>query len=112
MMGGMRNAKLKWVICWECQGNCKVDNPAFSNGFTSSEWAEMDHDDQDTYMRGGYDVPCEPCSGTGKVQVPDVAAMTFGEKRLLVLERRDQRADAAAARAIRAEVAAERRMGC
>jgi hypothetical protein len=111
-MNGMRNAKMKWVICWHCEGHCKVENPAFSNGFTSSEWAEMDDDGRDAYMRGDYDVTCDPCRGTGKVQVPNVAAMTFAEKRVLAHERREQRAEAEAERAIRAEVAAERRMGC
>ena len=108
----MRNDKLKWIICPHCQGNCKVENPAFSNGFTSSEWAEMDDDGRDSYLRGDYDVKCDPCDGLGRVQVPNVAALTFAEKRVLVLQRREERLDARIASEIAAEYAAERRMGC
>ncbi|KND62341.1 hypothetical protein BVER_01813 [Candidatus Burkholderia verschuerenii] len=107
-----RTRHLKWEICQCCAGNGHVEHPAFSNGITSSEWAEMSSDEQDTYMRGGYDVMCEPCSGAGKVQVPDVSCMAFGEKREYVLYLREREADARAAREIAAEVAAERRMGC
>ena len=107
-----RTRHLKWEICRCCAGNGRVDHPAFSNGITSSEWAEMSPDEQDTYMSGGYDVNCEPCSGTGKVQVPDVSLMSFGEKREYVHYLRDQAEERRIDREIAAEVAAERRMGC
>lgn len=35
------NAKYQWAICECCEGEGRVENPAFSNGITSSEWAEM-----------------------------------------------------------------------
>ncbi|MFM0608664.1 hypothetical protein PQR05_29460 [Paraburkholderia sediminicola] len=104
--------KMKWVICGHCNGNEKVENPAFSNGFTSSEWADMDQDGRDAYMRGDYDVRCEPCKGSGKVQVPDVSQMNFGEKREYVLELRERAAEARDLREMRREMEAERRMGC
>lgn len=108
----MRNAKMKWVICNRCEGHCQVEHPAFSNGITSSEWAEMSCDERDNYMRGDYDVKCDACDGLGRVEVPNVAAMTFAEKRVLVQQRREARMDARIDAEIAAEYAAERRMGC
>lgn len=105
-------SKWKWAICSRCNGHAKHDPPAFSNGFTSSEWADMGPDDQATYMRGDWDVKCETCNGSGKVQIPDIESMTFSEKRQYILDERERAADAAAERAIRAEEAAERRFGC
>ncbi|HDR9068236.1 TPA: hypothetical protein QDA90_003544 [Burkholderia vietnamiensis] len=107
-----RTRHLKWEICGCCTGNGQIEHPAFSNGITSSEWAEMTPEEQGTYMTGGYDVACAQCAGSGKVQVPDVSRMAFGEKREYVLYLRERAADARAAREIAAEVAAERRMGC
>jgi RecJ-like exonuclease len=104
--------KLKWVICKCCEGNGTVDNPAFSNGFTSSEWKEMHEDEQAAYMAGEYNVACTACNGSGKVQVPDVAAMTFAEKRNLVIQRRESREEARISRQLDAEWAAERAFGC
>lgn len=98
-------AKYHWEICPCCHGEGKVENPAFSNGFTSGEWAEMDGDEQQSYLSGAYDVACRECKASGKVQVPNIAALTFGEKRALVERRRA----AAAHREHLAEVAAERR---
>lgn len=107
--------KTMWAICQACAGEGRVENPAFSNGFTSHEWADMqaDHDDRDgtsaadRYLAGAYDVPCRECESSGKVRVPDVAAMTFGEKRAYVTAQREAgwRAEGAADRA------AERAMG-
>lgn len=108
----VRNSKMKWAICDCCEGHGKVEHPAFSNGFTSSEWADMSEDEHDSYMRGDYDVKCEACDGLGRVEVPNVAEMTFAEKRALVEQRREARLDAKIDREIAAEYAAERRMGC
>lgn len=104
--------KLKWVICNCCEGNGKVENPAFSNGFTSSEWREMHVDEQTNYMAGDYDVQCQACQALGRVQVPNVAAMTFSEKRLLVIERRSAYEQARLNAELDAEWSAERRFGC
>ena len=99
--------KLKWIICNSCEGNAKVENPAFANGFTSSEWHDMHVDEQDSYMAGEYDVACEDCSGLGRVQVPNVAAMTFGEKRQYVIELREAREEARINAQLDAEWSAE-----
>lgn len=104
----MNNHKFSWIICDRCEGHGKVENPAFSNGFTSSEWSDMGPDDQDHYMRGDYDVICDECKGCGKVEVPNIAMLTFAEKRVLAAKRRSARFDAEFA----AMAAAERRMGC
>ncbi|HEJ2342323.1 TPA: hypothetical protein ACWLUJ_006155 [Pseudomonas aeruginosa] len=104
--------KLKWIICPCCQGNAKVDNPAFSNGFTSRELLEMDESEHVARLDGSYDVPCKDCKALGRVQVPDVAAMTFGEKRVLAKERREAREEAKFRSEMAAERAAERAFGC
>lgn len=80
--------KFTWKICERCDGNGKHDHPAFSNGITSSEWAEWDDDDRSAYMGGVYDVPCSECGGRGSVKVHNIAALTFAEKRVLVEQRR------------------------
>ena len=103
---------MKWVICSHCNGNAKVEHPAFSNGITSSEWAEWDQDERESYFAGHYDVRCEPCGATGKVEVPDVSRMTFAQKREYVRELRIEREDAADRRAMDREMAAERAFGC
>lgn len=97
----------RWAICGDCEGHGKVSHPAFSNGFTSSEWADMEHDERDSYMRGDYDVRCDCCKGSGKVKVPDVSRMSWPEKRELVRQRQHNRIMAELAR----ESAAERAMG-
>ena len=104
--------KHKWVICNCCEGNGTVENPAFSNGFTSSEWHDMHEEEQVMYMAGGYDIQCQNCSGLGRVQVPDVSQMTFAEKRLLATELRVEREEAASIAEVHAEYAAERAFGC
>ncbi|MGF6996888.1 hypothetical protein [Paraburkholderia sp. GAS32] len=104
--------KFKWEICSCCRGSGVVDHPAFSNGITSSEWADMSLDEQGNYMRGDYDVQCDPCKGSGKVKVADVSLMTFGEKRVMARHRQVLRVESELSRQFAAEVAAERRMGC
>lgn len=104
--------KTKWIICSQCEGEGCVENPAFSNGFTSSEWHDMHADEQDSYLRGYYDVKCQACDGSGKVHVPNVAAMSFAEKRQLVIELREAREYARADAALDAVLAAERAFGC
>ncbi len=62
-----------WAICERCDGDGQHDHPAFSNGITASEWADdWDEESRETYLRGGYDVPCDDCGGSGKVRVPDL----------------------------------------
>lgn len=100
--------KYNFVICHVCEGHGMMDNPAFSNGFTSSELNDMEPEERDMILDGAYDVPCTHCGATGKVRVPNMAALTFAEKRELVEERRNARELAEMARMERME----RIMGC
>ncbi|HEJ7283116.1 TPA: hypothetical protein SMF87_004568 [Serratia marcescens] len=101
----MQFSKFKWAICGCCEGNGKVENPAFHNGIT--DWSEWSDEERESYMSGLYDVTCTDCRGSGKVKIPDVAAMTFAEKRELVLQRIEAREDAE----YRRQCAKERAMG-
>lgn len=105
-------AKTMWIICVACEGHGKVENPAFDNGFTSSEWHEMDEDSQHNYMSGVYDVGCQECNGSGKQQVPNIAELSFGEKRELVLQRREDREASEHRHQSEMERRAEERCGC
>ena len=61
-------------VCGRCRGEGCHDHPAFSNGFTSSEWDEACRDDEDwaeNYKSGMYDVRCEECGGLRVVDVID-----------------------------------------
>ena len=80
----------RWEICDRCRGNGTHDHPAFSNGLTSEDFEE-DPDFREEYLAGRYDVRCEECGGEGKVAVPDVPAMRFNQRRLLVRCRRQAR---------------------
>lgn len=101
------DAVYHWTICPECQGHGKVDNPAFENGFTSSEWADMTEDEQAAYMGGEYDTTCPGCEGSGKVKAPDVSKLSTAQKRELVRYRRELDLEAQ----MRHEDAVARRMG-
>src|SRR4249920_3393464 len=61
----------KYEICDECGGHGAHSRAVDGDGITSSEWAEWDQDDRETYLSGGYDQGCESCHGTGKVVVVD-----------------------------------------
>lgn len=89
----MEFSKYRWVICPRCEGEAKVDHPVFSNGITQSEWADWEPEEREKYFAGAYDVTCPECKGRGSVQEPDVARMSFAEKRVLVEKRRERRAD-------------------
>lgn len=97
----------RWAICGCCEGSGKVGHEAFSNGITSSEWAEWSIEDREHYMRGDYDVQCSDCKGTGKVKIYEVSRMSWPLKRELVRQRKHNRIMAELAR----ESAAERAMG-
>lgn len=98
-------------LCSTCDGHGTVDNPAFDQGFTRSEWAELDCDEQDAYMSGAYDVQCSACHGQRTQLVPDVSMMTWAQRRMLVRNRRAERFDAEIRRQIQGEIDAERRLG-
>ena len=66
----------KWAICSTCDGNGKNSLHIDGNGITQSEMQEWDEESWEIYLRGGYDKPCHPCSGSGKVRVVDEDRLT------------------------------------
>lgn len=52
----------RYVVCPKCEGVGRVDNPAFSNGFTGDDYVQ-DPDFFEDYMAGHYDVACPLCLG-------------------------------------------------
>lgn len=104
--------RFKWVICERCCGEGRIENSAFCNGITSSEWAQMHHEEQESYMSGQYDEPCQECKCAGKVKVVDISAMTFGEKRKYIIEQREEQDLYIIEREIDRYSAAERALGC
>jgi hypothetical protein len=73
----------RYEVCERCEGSGKHDHPAFSNGITSSEWAEWDYDERESYLRGRYDVTCEECKGQRVVLHPDEDRCTPEQKQAL-----------------------------
>ena len=53
----------KFEVCGRCEGRGSHDPEGFSQGFTSSEMAEMGDDFEEDYFAGKYDVPCKECKG-------------------------------------------------
>lgn len=97
--------RTKFEVCDRCEGKDVHDHEAFANGITGSEWAEWDGDEQESYLRGAYDVRCSECDGLRVVPVVDEDANP-AELVALYYERLQFESDC------RAEEAAERRMGC
>lgn len=63
----------RFEVCPACEGRGSHVNPSIDDrGITSSEWAEWDEDDRETYISGGYDVSCYECGGQRVVSVPDL----------------------------------------
>ena len=96
----------KWEICSTCGGNGKHDHPAFSNGISAEEFQnEWDHEEQEMYMRGAYDVRCDECDGAGKVLEVDFDSIKDPEVAAAIEREYDN------ARYDAAEREQERRMG-
>lgn len=76
----------KWAICGRCDGDGTHTNPAIDgHGITADEWNGPDWDDEsrETYLSGGYDVSCEVCGGSGKVQEQDYDSLPDEVRELL-----------------------------
>lgn len=91
-----------WHICGYCQGEGKTCHPEI-DGFTSSEWNDLEDEQQENYMKGVYDIPCQHCVGSGKVKIFNEPA---NEKESVLAE--NNRIDRELAKAQEAE----RQMGC
>lgn len=94
----------KWEICDNCRGNGTHVNPAIDGNGLSRDDPDLDEDFWDGYWTGRYDIKCDNCQGSGKVQVVDRERVTPEQLTQLEEAYRD-RAD------YEAECAAERRMG-
>ena len=75
----------RWEICPRCEGDGTHGNPSIDgNGITAEEWdRDWDEESRDAYMSGAYDVSCEECKGSGKVQTPDLERCTPNVEKLL-----------------------------
>lgn len=70
-------------VCGRCDGFGTHTNPNIDgNGITSSEWAEWDYEERESYMNGDYDVTCEECHGNKVVLVPDPNVMSEEQKKI------------------------------
>ena len=76
----------KFEICSQCDGHGSHVNPSIDcGGITSSEWAEWDHEDQERYMSGGYDIPCTNKCDNGKVLISIYDKSPFGRWAMSIL---------------------------
>lgn len=98
-----------WEICYGCRGNGSNSShlEPDGGGFTQSEFAEAFEgpEEQGEYWAGSYDRPCEICSSSGKIQIPDLSRLPKKER-----ERYKERLNDDAR--FEAEEAAERKIGC
>ena len=96
-----------WEICSDCQGNGA--SSAYLGAFTQEDierdWSQ---DEWSDYLDGGYDKPCGPCNGSGKVLVPDWEALEKADPALATAYGEDLRSEAEYQQLCRME----RLMGC
>jgi hypothetical protein len=96
---------VKFEVCPTCEGKGTHVNPSVdAGGLTAEDFAE-DPDFAEEYMSGTYDVGCYECKGERVVPVIDRERADPK-----VIEALDKQAEDRAQ--YRAEVEAERRMGC
>lgn len=75
----------KKEVCPRCEGEGRHVNPSIDgHGITAEEWLGPDWDDEsrETYLAGGYDVPCYECKGLRVVDVPDEERYSEEDKRV------------------------------
>jgi hypothetical protein len=100
---------MKWTICPTCRGNGahSLALGAITEEDRERDWSpEMEED----YFAGGYDRTCDPCEGTGKVEVVDRVACRYSPKLIAMLKEYD--ADARVDAEDEALYESERRFGC
>jgi hypothetical protein len=76
-----------WHICSHCSGGGK--SSAYLGSFTRESLNE-DPDFAEEYMNGGYDRPCEACSGSGKVLLIDEDRCITEDQKRALKHQRDQ----------------------
>jgi hypothetical protein len=69
-----------WAICHHCDGHGSMDNPAFSDILPTLNFTILSQSERQRIVNGAYDVLALPCKGSGKVKVPNIREMSFGEK--------------------------------
>lgn len=74
----------KWEICDTCNGD--GGSSAYLGAFTGDEWAEMDYDWKEQYIKGSFDRNCDDCRGTGKVLFPILELCNARQKEAWELE--------------------------
>lgn len=84
-----RTLPARWAICDRCDGHGVHDPDAFSDGFSSQDFAN-DPDFAEEYFAGRYDVCCSECSGSGKVLVPAEEQLTTEQAQALACYREAQ----------------------
>lgn len=56
--------RFTWEVCGSCSGRGSYVNPSIdAHGITESERADWDHDEEERYFSGAYDITCEECKG-------------------------------------------------
>lgn len=77
----------KWEICSACRG--KGTTSAHLGAFTRDEMDEQGPEFFEDYMAGVYDKACEPCDGSGKVEVVDYSKLTKEQNKAYGAQLRD-----------------------
>jgi hypothetical protein len=71
-------------VCGTCDGKGKHVNPSIdAHGICEDEWASWSPDEQENYIRGGYDVTCYECLGRRVVPVPDESRLSDRHRAVL-----------------------------
>ena len=109
-VGDYVDAKLpaKWAICGTCRGNGQ--HSLAIGAITQEDREDWSDDEFANYLNGVYDRSCDPCGGTGKVQIVDEEAVAR-DPRLQALAKSHHEAGEID-REIDAMHAAEIAMGC
>lgn len=63
----------EWEICDSCRGN--GHHSRHLGVISYEQWNEWSNEDQDFYMRGGYDKNCDRCDGSGKIKEIDMESL-------------------------------------
>ncbi len=86
-----------WDICERCKGEGQHVNPNIDgHGISAEEWEQdWDEESRETYMSGGYDVPCEARCNGGKVLVVDEEACKHEPRKSLYEAYKKQEAERA-----------------